>query len=253
MALKNLLKSLSRGESYQIGPVWDKFLEDKNTGETRAPGRFHPSSISRFSCPRELLYKFIGVTISNKIPAETLRIFWVGSVIHEALQDNLLKSGALKQAEVKAKDEDYLLSGSADGISADGKELLEFKTINQENFRMLNAPKEAHIDQIHLYLYMLQLRLAKIIYFNKNTSEMKEYAVTYSINILMPLLNLIKQVREAAEQKNLLERVSKNKSDKPCKYCNYRDFCWTNTTFPEMVPCQNMTNKVKQEKQEVGL
>jgi hypothetical protein len=57
---------------------------------------------------------------------------------------------------------------------------VEFKTIKEEDFDKLTAPKPDHVTQASIYARLAGVWWISIVYYNKNRSFMKEYPVSYS-------------------------------------------------------------------------
>lgn len=82
----------------------------------------------------------------------TLRVFWLGQKIHEALQDTF--PFVVIGHELSLKNEEYKLSGRIDTLAeVDGlREVIEFKSVNSKKFSYGTLPDQHHILQLGCYL-----------------------------------------------------------------------------------------------------
>lgn len=68
------------------------------------------------------------------------------------------------------------------------------------------------------------------LYENKNNQEMKEYVVERSMTtepILQEVLDRYSELNECCRKKELPEREGTSKSCNTCRWCNYKNVCWT--------------------------
>jgi len=153
----------------------------------RKSGAFHPSEISTEVevCKRKMYFQYSETApdpmfvrdadVDNKLQ----RIFDTGTMVHLYMQSSLDKGGVLEDFEVEVSSPEYGIEGEADGIvHLYNKRLgLEIKTINSFGYSALRAPKLEHIKQASIYFYFLGIKEVLYVYFNKDTSDFKEYIV----------------------------------------------------------------------------
>src|SRR5258708_36441870 len=103
---------------------------------------WHPSMFGK--CDAEAILKREGV-IPNPFSDETLRKFWMGNLIHAALQEAAPFEVLGLEKTTIIKDDDYHISGRTDGLVInDGVvEVLEFKSTKDTRY----IPKDEHILQ----------------------------------------------------------------------------------------------------------
>lgn len=130
--------------------------------EERLPdGQWHPSSL--FGCERRAVYDFLG-TEKEPLDARTKRVFRMGHIFHELLQDGLtaaVERGDLKAfyPEVKIVDPVRGLKGHADGLALENDDtwtVLEFKSIKSTGFKYGGLPKDDHRKQVAAYVSTLR-------------------------------------------------------------------------------------------------
>lgn len=87
--------------------------------------------------------------------------------------------GRVVYKEIKIRDKESGISAKADGyVYLDDVEwLFELKTISQGQFPKLDKPKDEHFYQVNIYMHIHQKKRAVVVYFNRNTMDMKEFRV----------------------------------------------------------------------------
>lgn len=147
--------------------------------------------------------------------------------------------------EVPVHNEAWNIIGHSDGIIHLGGErvVIELKSIKNRDaktgenavcFEDLSAAKLEHVYQTNLYMDALGIDRGIIIYFAKNTQEMKEFPIRRMDLMLQPSYQKIVAVNQALMQGELPERAGRIKSDPMCTYCGFKDYCWgSDHTFEE--------------------
>lgn len=115
--------------------------------------------------------------------------------------------------EVKMTNEKFLLSGRADGILAfdHGDELVDVKSISNKGFPVndrefvyedldVQGPKEAHIVQLMLYMFMSDIHTGHLLYISKNKGKIKTFKFEYDPKVLDPYLKEIDYLILLAEK-----------------------------------------------------
>jgi hypothetical protein len=152
--------------------------------------------------------------------------------------------------EMSMLDKEYGISGHCDGVLVwnDRTEVLEIKSIGKFAYRLVDPdaggrPMPKHVVQCNLYMWLLGLQHARLLYVRKDglglSDSMLEYELTYDEKLVRPLLDSIMQVRrelaawEAAPMQSrpvlvLPSRVSgcDRKSSTRAKDCGMADRCW---------------------------
>lgn len=100
----------------------------------------------------------------------------------------------------------------------------------EEIWMKINRPFPTHIRQGQLYLWLAWPRYSSIvfIYENKANQQTKEFEVHYDPAIIMPLIDMARQVTAAVETGKPPPRPewAEDETDKTCKACEYRSRCW---------------------------
>jgi CRISPR/Cas system-associated exonuclease Cas4 (RecB family) len=179
--------------------------------------RFRPSSMGS-PCMRKIYYSYLNVEPDISFPDKVKRICKLGDSIHELISKDLRKVGVLVDYhnkdgsprkdrfnpseydyEFPLKDADLEISAKIDAVMLidDQIELGEWKSINSRGFKALKAPKTEHLIQLAIYFFLFPIALkngeydhikalkgkelantARVVYYNKDTSEVKEFVLT---------------------------------------------------------------------------
>jgi len=226
--------------------------------------KFRPSSMGS-PCLRKIYYSYNNVEADYPFPLNAQKIMNLGDSVHDLLGDYFRKAGILIDYKNKdgsrpkdrwnpgkfddefpLKDKDLQVSAKIDAIlRLEGElEIGEWKSINDKGFSYLNKPKDEHVIQAAIYFYLFnkaikdgkythikelnkddQVKRVRILYYNKNSSKMKEFILEESY--LAPYFKLVIEkmqiVKQATENKQLPA-----KSDDWCQSCSYRDKCFKN-------------------------
>lgn len=138
-----------------------------------------------------------------------------GSMRHERVQSILLSYGYLvknpepvagrSEAEYLVSCEDPPIMGYADGITYRGR-IFEFKTANEEK---IPAPKKEHVDQITLYMHLLEREEGEILYELKlatgrvGSGIWRSFVIPYDEERARSLMQRARTIYEMAQKKKL--------------------------------------------------
>lgn len=110
---------------------------------------------------------------NRDITLADLRIFEIGHIFHNFIQQNIFPDG---EHEVRVKydvNDNIKIIGRADIVLDDT--VIELKTTS----RKVELFKENHLAQITFYMHALGMKKGKIIYINKTNFEVYEFDVSY--------------------------------------------------------------------------
>ncbi|MCK9429445.1 MAG: hypothetical protein M0R17_05535 [Candidatus Omnitrophica bacterium] len=198
------------GPEFITGDPWSSIQR----GELRLPGesylRTHPD-VKRSMPARSSL---IGGNIEHIVQyftgllppllKEEYDIMETGTEFHRSIQDSLAAEGLLIQAESLVHDVKNDITGHVDAIIRDGtggggRRALEIKTISNEGFEKLNAPKGSHLTQLNFYLRQLKMRKGTLLYVNRdNPSQVRTFEINYSQSRWEKDLAKLKKARSVA-------------------------------------------------------
>jgi len=203
--------------------IIDKYYLDRQ--KDREQRHFYITDAGR--CGRSLFFKFKNAPRKEMEP-HILRLFDHGDHVHQLIMKPLLST---RDVHVVASEVDIppqeIISGRADAIISDGKELyvLDIKSMNSMIFDKLTEPKEENVDQIQLYLHYFKVPKGLLLYLNKNTLQLKEFLVEYDPSRAAALLNGLKSVKKKIDSNIIPERLSDYPENWQCRYCQFRGIC----------------------------
>lgn len=152
--------------------------------------------------------------------------------------------------EVAIKDAKHMIIGHADGIvEFDLDYVVEIKSVGlgtlrweaptlyssyesgaltlDELWKQIKRPIPSHNRQVQLYMHCLGIEQALVIYEWKPTQDVKEFNVKYSPEVVQTMLNGAKEVMDALDDEVLPRRPQGFSKSNECRFCAYKDACWT--------------------------
>lgn len=203
--------------------IIDKFYLDRQKDKEQR--HFYITDAGK--CPRAIFFKFKNVP-REEMEANVLRMFEQGDHIHQLIMKSLLST---REIHVVASEVDIppqeLISGRADAIISDGKELytLDIKSMNSMVFRNLNEPKPENIDQLQLYLHYFKIPKGILLYVNKDNQELKEFIINYDRGLANNLLNELNDLKSKIDRNIVPDRIPDYPQNWQCQYCQFREIC----------------------------
>tara|TARA_R110002012_G_scaffold266872_1_gene450488 strand:- start:477 stop:1211 length:735 start_codon:yes stop_codon:yes gene_type:complete len=180
-----------------IKDIYDKYIADKNelNRQKRYVGKeqwFHASSSGM--CMRKHYFQHVAKVKPNPIDANTMRLFRIGDMVHEDIQDALTEYAQLNGSKIYIETEIRLpevnVRGFLDVLIADDGALYDIKTCNSRKWSKLfgykykdpNPSINYHL-QLGTYAWWYEkehntkLKKLALFYYNKDTSRVREYPV----------------------------------------------------------------------------
>jgi CRISPR/Cas system-associated exonuclease Cas4 (RecB family) len=206
-------------------------------------GHFHPSAVG--GCARRNVYEYICAPQQFADKPEDLEIFRLGHAVHALVQkilgdlDRVLTPRGIEytfQAEVPydpATDTLYNelgIGGTCDGILElhnpklgwRQRGVVEIKTIKDEKFNQLKAPKKEHQMQANLYAFRFDCPIIWYWYYNKDNSRRKVIPVAADEAVLNEALGRFIDQKAHVDAGTLPER---EESFWMCPRCEYGHLC----------------------------
>lgn len=194
-------------------------------------------SILGIECDRQLWYSY-------KRPwrvddARVQRIFDMGNIIEDYVVQ-LLKDAGIQVFDKDKNGDQYgfvdgKIAGHTDGIllglpESSKPHLFECKSANEKSFKELQKKKvkgwkPTYWAQIQVYMQKLRLERCLFVCMNKNTQELYIERVKYDKHVAN---HYLLRGKEIANMETKPERKYPSKTFYKCKFCNYRDDCWSN-------------------------
>ncbi|HXK31918.1 MAG: hypothetical protein A2Z68_01085 [Candidatus Nealsonbacteria bacterium RBG_13_38_11] len=203
--------------------IIDKFYLDRQ----RDKEQHHFYITDAGKCGRALFFKFKNVP-RKEMEANILRLFDHGDHIHQLIMKPLLSTREIHvvAAEVNIPPQE-LISGRADAIISDGKELyvLDIKSMNSMIFSKLTEPKEENIAQLQLYLHYFKIPKGILLYVNKDNQQLKDFVVKYDKKCALSLLDFLAGIRKKIDKNVIPDRLSDYPDNWQCRYCQFKEVC----------------------------
>jgi len=219
----------------------DKFYLDRQ--KDKEQNHFYVTDAGK--CPRAVFFKFKKAP-REEMEANILRMFDHGDYIHQLIMKPLL---SVKEIHIVASEVNIppleLISGRADAILSDGKELyvLDIKSINSMVFKNLLEPKEENINQIQLYLHFFKAKKGILLYVNKDTQELKEFLINYDPKRAMTLLDELRDLKLKIDSNIIPRRIIDWPTNWQCQYCQFKEIC--KITGPEEIDWIKFQEKIE--------
>lgn len=183
-----------------------------------------PSMIG--TCKRKAGYFYLRTPVTSAIvDTRFRRILDNGSKAHEAIQEwYLSKSLNFYIAhEVHVWIPELEIYGHADSVflprAFDHEPYLaEYKTINSNGYKRLAKSKPAHVIQANLYMGLLGLKFAYIVYWNKDTQHLKEYLIEFDEEKFEQAKKWCRSVRKILDAGQLPKYRKSTCEEKMCRY-----------------------------------
>lgn len=184
------LNSLKRLGRMRVPGRWlidalEANLESSGPGRTD-PGWFHPSNFGH-ECDAFLAFAFLGVPGRGHIAARNQRIFDLGSGRDHDLKKLTKKAGISlikKEEDRKISIPSLHIRGELDewvqNPATGRKYVIDFKTMNNDEFQSLESVKPSHHKQVHPYEFSKETYEGYVLYENKNNQEWKVMPADFS-------------------------------------------------------------------------
>lgn len=190
----------------------DAFLIQKGNYKKLRKWVIRPSELGQ--CTRKIVMLILGLVTETVTPQQQ-RVFDNGNDVHKRYLKSYLpklnckpvkihvqKNGTeeiVDFSEVLIENKEYWIRGAPDAVILNPKDghkyIFELKSIKQENFFDLNGPHEDHLDQVHIYMFLTDIKKAIVLYENKNTQGIKEYTVDFDQKRMDDIFNRIKVIQ----------------------------------------------------------
>lgn len=205
--------------------------EEKNVKHVRKIGNYYPSELT-FPCLRSVQLKYLYPNI--KPDFEKLKVFKIGSVIHELLEKAFAqekKRFRLLESELSVK-ESFIINnhvfqicGRLDCLIRIAKQnyVVDFKTMR--SYAKNYIPKPADIQQLTFYLHALKLENGFLVYVDKQDLTFYVEKIKYNEELYQELVQKAFELHKALKIKVVLPKNSEAWNGKICSYCTHKSFC----------------------------
>ena len=206
--------------------IIDQFYLDRerDKGE-RERIRFYISESGK--CPRVVFFRFKRAP-KKELEAERLRVFEFGNHIQQIVLRPLVSQGLVRTTEIPIPVKE-IVSGRADIIISDAEGMpyvVEVKSISgRMNLEKMEKPMPDHYEQLQLYLHYFRISKGIILYVNKDTQELREFACAYDNELVKKLLKRFEELKIKIESNIVPNRLEDYPDNWQCKNCEYREIC----------------------------
>lgn len=105
--------------------------------------------------------------------------------------------------------------------------VVDFKTIKDDMFSELTQAKYEHVVQTNIYMWILGLKLAVVLYENKDNQTVKEMLVPRDDALIEGIKKEALWMVDVLRHGKLPARPSGfSRSGFPCRFCEFRDLCY---------------------------
>ena len=248
-ALGLLLQSHSRVEDPAVEHIQEAVDNAIVANESKRERRSYigASSIGD-ECSRKVQYRYLNYPIDpdKEFSARTLRIFEFGHKIEDYVAKWLRDAKFDLRTEDKNGKQfgfsiaDGEIRGHIDGVICDGPvamgypALWECKSANDSKFKAfvrhgVAKANPTYATQLALYQTYMDLTENPALFtvVNKNTSEVYYELVQYNKVLAQQASDKAVNILTAAKANDILPRIAKSKDFFLCKFCEYRETCWS--------------------------
>ena len=220
---KAFIETIENGYLADRGPKFEKKY------------KFSPSKIAYGfgKCPRYWYLAFEGGTTEDTSKPYDVANMMNGTMGHSrVLETALKKSGIAIDVEFKIDYDSPPIHGYCDGLAnwKDEDYVIELKTCNNEVFeyrKRTGKAKLGHIEQLLMYMKILNKGCGVVLYENKNTHELLAipvYANDHYKKWVEGLFEWLHKTRNAWEEKTMPMKPYRSNS-KVCKNCPFFSEC----------------------------
>jgi len=144
----------------------------------------------------------------------------MGTLIHELIQEQLIRYGYEAEKPVTIKISDNLrLSGHVD--LANDNVAIELKTVS----RVPEKPYPKHVEQLNLYLHALGYSHGYLIYISRANARIKSFRIDYSESLAKHSIEKAKVIAKAIELEDPSVIPPNFANTDLCFFCEYRAIC----------------------------
>ena len=238
-----------------VNILHDQIRNDNKPREHRDCCKFYPSSAG--NCARAIVYQMIGCTPKEK----EVKMYFIldnGNYVHSRLEKLFENTGLMIAPELSIRVPELRISGRSDVIIKnflphtpstnivklykpcregepelvyEGPDndviIVELKSISDSGFEYVKkkGPKEAHVLQLQLYMWITGVKQGALLYENKNTQELREYLIPYDPETAQKVIDKVHLVNKCVDDGTLPPKEF-DKSDLTCRWCDYFNICW---------------------------
>lgn len=105
--------------------------------------------------------------------------------------------------------------------------VVDFKSMKEELFQELVKAKHEHVIQVHIYMWVLNIHAAVVVYENKNNQAIKEIFVPRDEAVIEKIKEEAIWLRNVINERKLPPKPDGFSMSKfPCRGCEFAKQCW---------------------------
>lgn len=224
MTVENPVRCMSgeipEDNGFDVKEVLIAAMKDNRPLQRARPARYKPSGL--MDCKRKVYYDRIGA-LQKKDHHDMDNIGWTeaGNAIHDRLQMLLgSKLGDSVHIEGMVEGVEWPSKGYIDAEAEDW--IIEFKGIGSSSFSALSKPKEEHIWQAHMYMWLRDIPRAQILYINRDTWAMKNFKIGFDETVFRRMMEVIGYIEDCVKKDEPPKKINRKWV---CGRCEYAHVC----------------------------
>jgi hypothetical protein len=234
MKLATVLRELAKPEEerssehpFHLLDELNAYLITPDARQQRATGSFYPSGLE--GCKRALAFNYLKAPVNDvHLEPRTMITFELGNHIHDRFQwmfGKIAKRNGwqfIPEMRILRLLNPWFISGRCDGVFILGngdKEGIEIKSIHQDGFnRLYDRPLYEHQYQGNTYQKLLGFNRMHYLYVNKNSSQLKYFAVPFDRELFDEVAGKIERILLRLQDGRLPKRITPDCRDPKCKF-----------------------------------
>lgn len=176
-----------------------------------------------FPCIRSTYLK---IKFDIHAPPDALRLYWIGTVLHDFMEKALRKRGVAVSSE-----EEMIVK--LPGFSTHGRFDLKIKDTDGEKyiveFKSCNIhpkkPLPHHVEQLYFYLNCEDIGQGFLVYVRKTSLAVKQFKIHRSITPFEKTLEHVLQLHKALEEDTIPPRNPFEWDSRICRFCTADKAC----------------------------
>jgi len=121
----------------------------------------------------------------------------------------------------KALENEYF-TGHIDGYIKAENKLFELKTVNSWKFQKIKEPFDEHITQINIYMAMMGIKKAHLVYLNRDNGEHKAFDIDFTPIIYKAVEHKAKEAIELAKKETDPDEIVLDEYEFCDPYCKFK-------------------------------
>ena len=212
----------------------------------RTPRTYIGGSSLGNDCARQVQYRYMQTKKDEDFQARTLRIFEFGHHIEDMIAGYLKNAGFdLRTHSTKGEQfgfsvADDQIKGHIDGVICGGPVKMDYpflwecKSANSKKFgefvrKGVTQANPTYAAQLALYQTYMDLMDYPALFtvMNKDTSELYYEFVPFNAELAQKISDRGVEIIKATRANEMLPRIANESDYFTCKFCDYRNTCWT--------------------------